>query len=67
MLKNGILRVCLVLLFINSPVVQATDTASTIDEVVSWWEKYGKYWDDVTVADSSNKDTTDTTTVSSND
>ena len=64
MLRNGILRVFLVLLFISSPVIQAADTASTIDEVVSWWEKYGKYWDDVVVVDNSNDDTT---TVASND
>jgi len=28
-----------------SPSLFAEDSAKKVDEVISWWEKYGKYWD----------------------
>lgn len=30
-----------------SPPLIAEDSAKKVDEVISWWEKYGKYWDKV--------------------
>ncbi len=55
-MKNGILIMVVAFGFLgSSSAMAATDSASTVDEVVSWWEKYGKYWDDA-VADSGSDD-----------
>ena len=63
MFKNGLLGLLVVFSYFGSPVLMAADTADTVDEVVVWWEKYGKYWDDV-VADSG---TDNSISVASND
>lgn len=56
MLKKGLLGLIVGLSCLGSPLmVMAADSASTVDEVVVWWEKYGKYWDDA-VADNGNDD-----------
>ncbi len=55
MLKKGFLSVLLMFFCLGSPMLMAEDSAKTVDEVVVWWEKYGKYWDDV-VADSGGDD-----------
>ena len=52
MFKKGLLGLLVVFSYFGSPVLMAADSADTVDEVVVWWEKYGKYWDDVVVADS---------------
>jgi hypothetical protein len=46
MLKKGFLSVFFVFIFINSPLLTAAESVDVVDEVVTWWEKYGKYWDD---------------------
>jgi len=56
MLKKGLLGLFVILSCLGSPLMlAAAESASTVDEVVVWWEKYGKYWDDA-VADSGNDD-----------
>ena len=51
MFNKGFLGLLVVFSCVGSPVLMAADDASQVDEVVVWWETYGKYWDDV-VADS---------------
>lgn len=46
MLKKGFLSILIMYFLAGVPVVTADDSASNIDAVVTWWEKYGKYWDD---------------------
>jgi len=46
MLKKGFLNVFIIFIFIGSPLYAATESVDVVDEVVTWWEKYGKYWDD---------------------
>jgi hypothetical protein len=50
MLKKGFLSVFIVFIFMGSPLYAAAESVDVVDEVVTWWEKYGKYWDDA-VAD----------------
>lgn len=50
MLKKGFLAIAITTTFILSSPLQliaAKDSATTVDEVVTWWEKYGKYWEEV--------------------
>ncbi len=55
MFKKGLLCVFTAFIFIGSPVLSAAESAATVDKVVTWWEQYGKYWDDA-VADSGSDD-----------
>jgi len=51
MLKKGFLSVFIVFIFMGSALSAAdTESVAVVSEVVTWWEKYGKYWDDA-VAD----------------
>ena len=53
-MKKGFLGLLVVFFYLGTPLM-AADSASNVDEVVVWWEKYGKYWDDA-VADSGSDD-----------
>ena len=55
MFKKGFLIVLVAFTCLGAPTLMAADSASSVDEVVTWWEKYGKYWDKV-VADNSDSD-----------
>jgi hypothetical protein len=57
MLRNGFLSVFIVFIFTNSPLFAATDSVDVVDEVVTWWENYGKYWDDAEKPDNPTGDT----------
>ena len=52
MFKKGFLTVLFVFACSSTPtLLMAEDSASSVNETVTWWEKYGKYWDSA-VADS---------------
>lgn len=57
MFKKGILGLLVVFSYLGSPVLMAADSADTVDEVVVWWENYGKYWDDAVADNSANDET----------
>lgn len=52
MFKKGFLAVLFVFVCSSAPtLLMAEDSASSVNETVTWWEKYGKYWDNA-IADS---------------
>ena len=49
MLIKGLLSSFVIVLCVvsYSPTIMAADSAKKVDEVITWWEKYGKHWDKV--------------------